>query len=1097
MNTPDSGIPSPREFLRSRRPERFSDSVRVEKIQLDRLQLEYHLDTITNRSEENTFERFARALAECEICPNLLPHTGPTGGGDSKADSETFPVADSLSLAWYTGIGREASSERWAFAFSAMKDWQQKVRSDVKKIAGTNRGYTKAFFITNQFVPDKKRAKLEDELRAKHTLDVRILDRMWILDAVFGHHRELLAIDTLHLPESLRPEIQLGPLDAEREQRLSALETTIENGLSEGWRDSRLAADATEAAVIARALDRPRVEVDGRFLRALDLAEMSGSPHERLDAVYQWAWTTFWWYEDFTKYASLVARAFEIAGDTDDSYHLELLTNLLVCLQSSTRRSGLDQSLTGFEEQVTRLRKLLNRVAGLSDRPGNALHAVTLLLQLRILTEPGSSEAVLEELKRTVAKARYLIGYPFASTAKMIREIGVLFTESRAYDDLFELIVTISSERSGEVTAAKLLLERSVQKMLSGDHLSAIRIVGRAFQKLYKEETLPVMVRALYLAGVAYAEAGVLWAARGAILNAASLATHAFYKIGEITRIQVACYERMMWLELQLGRLPQALEWNRLAILVSSALADDSSPLTRESAQHFDSVLGIHFLKASISSLRSLERLPDILEELGLIYAKSALLFALGQPSEIPEEIIEQEAGGSEEQFFVSWRDQPAYRQLRDISLGTGATAIAESNVLGCHVIVEHDSEAPATELAESILAAFEGLAATGLTARWMAHEPLLSVKVKISEYADHPFSYRRLEELGRPVFHVASRKFSSHEISYDEQGLLKRRLLELAVEMIARVIMIPDGKSIDTLIGEDLAIQRSIDFGGSFVTTGNVLGYSPKTRIDQWFEEGARAHQLLRSEAWDANDRASGVHSSTGSEAFSIAPGDSDPGNVSTPTSHALLHTISYIRTALWDRAGWRGVVYSTPEIEGEDDPRMYLGFSNGLAAIEIFKGLIQDLGVVDTAELLHVTIIRSISARNPAWYRVIIGNAMPTRDSLPSSGAQATMVSRIHTMTPDSAENLARFLASYSATGRYYLAPAVLRRNDAVEALGDQGLLKRQLNVRQAWEIGPNDPDVVGIFDDDDVSIPSDIIDAPVTRTKGWKRQSHQRKP
>lgn len=35
-------------------------------------------------------------------------------GGVSKVDSETYPVADNLTLTWYSGIGREASVQRWA-----------------------------------------------------------------------------------------------------------------------------------------------------------------------------------------------------------------------------------------------------------------------------------------------------------------------------------------------------------------------------------------------------------------------------------------------------------------------------------------------------------------------------------------------------------------------------------------------------------------------------------------------------------------------------------------------------------------------------------------------------------------------------------------------------------------------------------------------------------------------------------------------------------------------------------------------------------------------------------------------------------------------
>ena len=132
---------------------------------LDRSQLEYYLATLTNRNQETEFASFTQKLAERTICPNLRPQTGPTGGGDSKVDSETYPVSDLFALTWYEGIGREASWERWAFAFSAKKDWRPKAQFDIAKIASTDRGYSKAFFVTNQYVPDRARGEIEDNLK--------------------------------------------------------------------------------------------------------------------------------------------------------------------------------------------------------------------------------------------------------------------------------------------------------------------------------------------------------------------------------------------------------------------------------------------------------------------------------------------------------------------------------------------------------------------------------------------------------------------------------------------------------------------------------------------------------------------------------------------------------------------------------------------------------------------------------------------------------------------------------------------------------------------------------------------------------------------
>src|SRR5438046_2079986 len=76
MTTSERRFPSPKEFYRAQRPERFSDSVSVEKPSLSRSQLEYHLVSLTSRNQEKAFETFARGLAERRIAPNLIPHTG-------------------------------------------------------------------------------------------------------------------------------------------------------------------------------------------------------------------------------------------------------------------------------------------------------------------------------------------------------------------------------------------------------------------------------------------------------------------------------------------------------------------------------------------------------------------------------------------------------------------------------------------------------------------------------------------------------------------------------------------------------------------------------------------------------------------------------------------------------------------------------------------------------------------------------------------------------------------------------------------------------------------------------------------------------------
>lgn len=213
---------SPSKFLRERRPERYSDSADLEVDKPSKSVLEYHLDTLTNRNQHEEFELLARRVAEHAVCPNMIPQTGPTGGGDSKVDSETFPVSDEISIGWF--LGNSSATERWAFAFSAKNEWRGKVRSDIAKIAKTNRGYSKCFFITSQFVPDRKRAEVEDSLTKEFSFDVRILDRSWLCEQIEKLNLWQLVGSILGITEFTQLKTVQGPEDNRRAELLADLD---------------------------------------------------------------------------------------------------------------------------------------------------------------------------------------------------------------------------------------------------------------------------------------------------------------------------------------------------------------------------------------------------------------------------------------------------------------------------------------------------------------------------------------------------------------------------------------------------------------------------------------------------------------------------------------------------------------------------------------------------------------------------------------------------------------------------------------------------------------------------------------------------------
>lgn len=1086
---------SPRAFLKARRPERFSDSVSIAEAEVERASLEYHLEVLTSKKQETVFEGFARRLAQKVICPNLLPQTGPTGGGDSKVDSETYPVADALTWQWYVGVGREASQERWAFAFSAKKAWKPKLKKDIASVAGTDRGYAKAFFVTNQYVRDKDRASLEDELTKLHEVDVRILDRTWILDTVFEQGLEDLVVEYLGVGQR-KSAVAPGPQDTERRRQLEETEQRIKTALESGGTPSiALADDAILTLELSRELELPETDLRGRMGRAVAIADEFGSPRQRIEARYQAGWTAFWWLErpqEVPPYYDELASA--VAG-TINARDLELLTNLWFVLQGAATRGSLDPLTVDIDGKATQLLQELERLAAEEARPSASLQARTLALHIKLSREGRdleSREAVVNGLTAVVQESAGLVGYPLEPLVSLLLEVGEILEEVPGYDALFDLLTATWATRKGEIEAARLLLARGAKQLDNDRPSEAVATIGKALTRLYKHESRQEFVHALYLAGIAYRRIGLLWASRGTLLAAASTATAEFWTYGDITNAQLACSEELRWVELEVGRLPQVLCWHEVALAFAAGLdlSEDTEASLVGRNLHFDVVLGILLFQLDLKELSQVERLSDVLDRLALVNAAVALQWLLGEPH-VPDEFINALGEDSDaETYFSKWASQPAASQLPPrVELGRERKTELESWVLGCCVRVTADATSPSRELAESFLGALEALLATGTLHDVIAREPLLRVEIRLSEYAESPFSFKVTEELGRPRIDVFVRPFDHTQVSLARQAEIKRRLLDLLMTAVARTMHAADVDAwLGEILGGEQAVSRAIDFTSSFVTASNVLGDEPRLSIKSWQNDGDHSYPLLREQAWEPSP-VEFPEFSEGTDPDEVE-GGAEPTRRFERRTHRDMRTYSLIREQLWNEAGWSGTVFVWTEDESEP-PVLAPIFRDARAAEEIFEGWRVDIGPVDFDEALRLSIVRGVNASHPAWYRISVGTNLDVADQTRPPGDVWVSVSRHHEMNASSTENLDRFLRGYEKVGSYDLMPALLvPGEDQPRFARALSIRKTQLLVRDAWEIGRHDLDAVMFKPDDVPVLPTDGRPAPVTELLKWIR-------
>lgn len=1081
---------SPTEFMRARRPEIFSDSRSVGEVHLPREVFEYHLETLTSRKQETEFEHFCRRLAEKQLCPNLLPQTGPTGGGDSKVDAETYPVADDISLRWYEGMARPADRERWAFAFSAKKKWRPKVESDVEKIISTSRGYKLIYFVTNQFVRDKDRATVEDKLKDKHHVEVRILDRSWIAECVYEHGRLQIAIEALNLTGyNQEPQRVAGPYDREREAELRELEKQIADPDRYRGVKYQLAEDCLSAALLARGLELPRLEVEGRLARAERVAEQVGHRQQLLRMAYNRAWTAFWWYDDFAELNRIYDRVEELASGSPQIDDLERLSNLWTVLWTTVRLGSLDSGVAKLAARTGKLKSELNRLAAETHRRNTSLQARTLLTFMDLQDAHGDPEgygAVLKTLKEILTEAEGLVAYPMESTVKIVREIGEYIGDNDVYDDLFESVVSLTEHRISEGEAGRTLLERGHQKLRAGKRYDAIRLLGRAQQRLAMREYRDELIEALLACGIAYRSAGLLWAARANVLAAANQAFSDYWEDGEISRHVLFSLHLLVWLELQLGRVPCVLGWVDLMSTVAWQLAldeDDRKDFIEKRVSE-DRVLGILLLKAGLVELESLDFLPGVLDELELHNSWMALLYALGHEDYLRAEnvIPAGESGEDVLTFFSRWFGQLSADDLPakpDLLCGDAVTL--RSNVLGCEVVVESANNLESIHLAETILGALEAFLATSLGAELMPYRSELRIRIAPSEAVQGMPERADAEDETGQIITIRHHPNFYDQVS-NEQDAFRSWVQSLLIDLLIKIAVIKNPESyLKKLLGDEVGLGRALNFTETAIPVRNILGAAPKVRLAEWKREASGPlFPLRRSTPWHE-----GLGRITESRSLQNQDGREEVKSpfVDENVKHGDRRILSLIDLPLWDRAKWKAAVYLLFQ-ELSRPPALALGFADAEAAQSIFRGWRKQLGEIDRDERLKISIITGIDKKNPFSYKITIGTNADSEEQV-TKGKYVFMVSRTHRMDPPDHKNLEGFLRRYECLGMYMLLPAHYAGEvEQPKLFWDLCIWKSELTVRPAWQIGENDPEIIALSEDDNPIIPRGVKNAPVTR-------------
>lgn len=1067
---------SPREFMKMRRPERFSDSVQVSESQFNSSIFEYKLDSITNRNQERDFETFCVQLAQFEICPNLRVQTGPVGGGDSKADSETYPVSEETTLSCWEGMAN-GGQEKWAIAISAKKDWLPKIKKDVEGIVSTERGYQKIFFITNQFVPDKKRAAIEDELTKKYAISITLLDRNWIMDRVFRNKREQLAIKTLNLGDGLEEKIDIGPLDYERTKDFNKLNTEIEEAVSKGEIGIQIIKKTLHVAIIGSELQKPKDQVIGLFDRAIRIATEYGSIEQVFDAKYHKAWKSYFWLEDFDIFLQLYDELEQIAKTSRNIYTVERQNNLFHLLQVLKKQEP--KRAINIDQRYQLVMEMLEVFINDQNRPSAALQAEFMSIYSR-LTESGDDVKAIgkcfNDMKSILDRCDRMIGFPYEDTIAMLQDLGDAFGDFPEYEELVLKIIEVDTKRKGELPAAISLFNFGIQQLNAKRTYKAIDYIGRALIGLYKEESKHSFIEALMIISIAYERAGLLWAARGALINAASYATNDFWTYNEVNENQVEVYNRLKKIELRLGRIGYAMEWHQLDMMISHSLKRSEEEINKlqKEINHFGHLMGLVLIKTPSDKLPGLEKLPDVLFNMDLDFGAFGLLYLLNGATNLPEQFEEIGDQVQLNAFFSKWLSQPAQHDLAKEPLFYDTPLVQlQSRILGTEFIINSENKSPGIEIGETLLAAIESFLSTLISYHAVSRIQKLEIFIKEILDTEYTVKFTKDDQITNRL-HIQHSSFSPHRLAKEQQDRIGEVIFETIAFILANYIAVDDLKNIlEELFKKEKAMDRSLNFLTSLVTLGNVLGYQPKRSISDWISGELTAYPYEPDE-----------NRVLRFEGIKDQPKIKDD-NQEMPDwesiSHADMETLSIVDEPLWVEARWGGLLFAidTRPIPLQA-PIIALMFWDGEKAKEVFKRWEEAYGK-NLEEHMSLTILKGINKLEPYWYRMVINPKFPEIDD--HGAMKYTVVSRCTTMTPSNPTNLNNFLKSYEKFGHFDIIPAKGGEGQGQPQLYFKNSFTfKEINVRYAWEVGLQDLERSGIDDEFEPYIPVDVENAPI---------------
>ena len=1019
---------SEKEFYKKIHPGLFSDSKTVKKGKLSEDYFSYYLESLTSQSKEKEFEDYCRKIIGVTICPNLLPQTGPTGGGDSKVDSETFPVSETIAESWLNGYGDLAHSERWAFAISAKKEWKSKFKSDVKKIIGTNteygRNYTKIFFVTNQFVSDKKRADAEDELRDEYEIDIRILDRTWLLENTFKNNNQILAIEAFRMSEDLLDVVEEGSKDIQRKRRLKEINDELSD--IENLKSARIVKLSEESVEILRELEVGKMTAIEVLERNIRFTKKYGHSQNYINALYDFCWTILWWYEDRDMYYEKYLEIEAIYKEQTDNYTiLKKLSTLWITLHLNHNEGN---KIIDFMDTHTNLLKNSFEMFIQDKENPKRARLARFDYQMMRLQNPELWNDVVNEYLAILEDMRYNNNIDLFQLKKVL-EMPILKSSPR-YDELFEKLLDLLGEQSKNISSSQLLINRG-DDYLENDAYTSIKYYSRALSKLYQEESKIDLIKTLMKLGTTFERIGLMWSARSYYIRAYMDSFNLYFDEGTAIPGIFLTMRSLKKLELRLGRITYSLEMNELELHgldLYPYKTNEEEELEKYS--YYDGLLAIYLLNLSMDNVDKINTLPDYLNHIGLNISAAAMKYKLGYYDEDYVKVLG--TNKDVDDFMNKLFNQPASIDFQK-NLNTddfSEIVTLRTKIIGCNVTIKSGRGRIKQEFGATLLAMLENIFATSVVDEFLPILGAFSIEILEEEGKSFSIDIQQSDNIIKVIISQID-----DLIEFENREIVFEKMHSIVAIFISQMLTFErDFQRFKTLFEEENALFRFFNHSSTldtFVAYSKEFSFFSENRIEY------------------VNQRTVDVFKSNIEKEDSITVANIDQEETDadfnfSKVTHQNITTSDVIYVPLWNKASWKGL-FVIPANIMNSNPFVGLVFQNE-EGLNIFSKWINE----NSQGKITIGIITGIDKKNPYWYRVIVGENLFNHGT--SESKDPTLIGltcRLHTMEAKNDYTINLLKQVTSEFQEFNLIPALVKDLDSQNLRTDLSFSKASENI------------------------------------------------